>query len=141
MGSSTCRESLELRSLSLTSTSQNLPWTQSRRSRVERLGHNLVVSFLILSLTMVASSVVMRAVHVYGERHDVPFAVAGLSRTLIRALVYGVGLSILLAFLGMVVGFEDDGVEKQGEEPKDEQQLDTKDDQILGMVLHAGAGL
>ena len=48
---------------------------------------------------------------------------------------------IRLAFLGMVVGFEDDGVEKQGEEPKDEQQLDTKDDQILGMVLHAGAGL
>ena len=71
--------------------------------RVERLGHNLVVSFLILSLTMVASSVVMRAVHVYGERHDVPFAVAGLSRTLIRALVYGVGLSILLAFLGIAI--------------------------------------
>ena len=67
------------------------------------LGHVLVVSFLILSLTMVASSVVMRAVHVYGERHDVPFAVAGLSRTLIRALVYGVGLSILLAFLGIAI--------------------------------------
>lgn len=71
--------------------------------RLERQGHILVVSFLILSLTMVASSAVLRAVQVYGERHSVPFAVAGLSRTLLRALVYGVGLSILLAFLGISI--------------------------------------
>lgn len=71
--------------------------------RLERLGHNLVVSFLILSLTMVVSSVTMRGLQIYGERHTVPFAVAGLSRTLTRALVFGIGLSILLAFLGISI--------------------------------------
>jgi small-conductance mechanosensitive channel len=71
--------------------------------RVERLGHNLVISFLILSLTMVASSVVMRSMHMYGERHAVPFAVAGLSRTLTRAVVFSIGLLILLGFLGISV--------------------------------------
>jgi small-conductance mechanosensitive channel len=72
-------------------------------ARIERLGHVLVVSFLILSLTMVASSIVMRLLQIYGEKHSVPFAVAGLSRTLTRALVFGIGLSILLAFLGISI--------------------------------------
>lgn len=71
--------------------------------RHEQLGHALVVSFLILSLTMVASSVLMRAIHLYGEQHSLPFAVAGLSRTLTRALVFGVGLLVLLRFLGISV--------------------------------------
>ncbi len=56
-------------------------------ARAERIGHVLVVSFLILSLTMVANSVVMRTLQAYGDRHAVPFAVAGLSRTLTRAVV------------------------------------------------------
>ena len=72
-------------------------------ARVERVGHNLVVSFLILSLTMVAASIVMRMLQIYGEKHNVPFAVAGLSRTLTRVLVFGIGLSILLAFLGISI--------------------------------------
>ena len=72
-------------------------------ARIERLGHVLVVSFLILSLTMVASSIVMRLLQIYGEKHSVPFAVAGLSRTLTRALVFGIGLSILRAFRGISI--------------------------------------
>lgn len=72
-------------------------------AKAERIGHVLVVSFLILSLTMVANSVVMRTLQAYGERHGVPFAVAGLSRTLTRAVVYGLGLSTLLAFLGISI--------------------------------------
>jgi small-conductance mechanosensitive channel len=71
--------------------------------RHEQLGHALVVSFLILSLTMVASSVLMRAIHLYGEKHKLPFAVAGLSRTLTRAVVFGVGLLVLLGFLGISI--------------------------------------
>ncbi|MEO6759732.1 MAG: mechanosensitive ion channel domain-containing protein [Saprospiraceae bacterium] len=69
----------------------------------EHLGHALLVSFLILSLTMVASSVLMRAIHLYGEQHKLPFAVAGLSRTLTRALVFSVGLLVLLRFLGISI--------------------------------------
>jgi small-conductance mechanosensitive channel len=71
--------------------------------RAESLGHGLVVSFLILSLTMVASSALMRAMHHYGEHHRLPFAVAGLSGTLTRALVFGIGLMVLLGFLGISV--------------------------------------
>ncbi|MFN0103107.1 MAG: mechanosensitive ion channel family protein [Bryobacteraceae bacterium] len=71
--------------------------------RAERLGHGLVVSFLILSLTMVASSALMRAMHQYGEQHNLPFAVAGLSRTLTRAVIFGVGLLVLLRFLGISI--------------------------------------
>jgi len=71
--------------------------------RVERIGHNIVVSFLILSLTMVASSVLIQGLHQYGERHHLPFAVAGLSRTLTRAFVFGAGFSVLLGFLGVSI--------------------------------------
>jgi len=69
----------------------------------EQLGHSLVVSFLILSLTMVASSVLMRAMQLYGEQHSLPFAVAGLSQTLTRAVVFSVGLLVLLRFLGISI--------------------------------------
>jgi small-conductance mechanosensitive channel len=69
----------------------------------EELGHKLVVSFLILSLTMVASSVIMRGIQRYGEQHSLPFAVAGLSRTLTRAMVFSVGLLVLLRFLGVSI--------------------------------------
>lgn len=62
-----------------------------------------VVSFLILSLTMVASTVLIRVIHDYGERHNMPFAVAGLSRTLTRSVVFAIGLLILLRFLGISI--------------------------------------
>lgn len=71
--------------------------------RAEKIGHSLVVSFLILSLTMVASSVLTRTMYRYGEQHNLPFAVAGLSRTLTSALVFAIGLLILLGFLGISI--------------------------------------
>lgn len=71
--------------------------------RAASVGHSLVVSFLILSLTMVASSVLLQTLRVYGEQHSLPFAVAGLSRTLTRALVFSIGLLILLRFLGISI--------------------------------------
>lgn len=69
--------------------------------RVERVGHLLVVSFLILSLTMVVSTVVTRTLHHYGEQNQLPFAVAGLSRTLTQVVVFSIGLLVLLGFLGI----------------------------------------
>ena len=77
--------------------------TMELSDQPEKLGHSLVVSFLILSLTMVASSVLMRAMQLYGERHSLPFAVAGLSRTLTQAVVFSVGLLVLLRFLGISI--------------------------------------
>ena len=77
--------------------------TMELSDNAEKLGHSLVVSFLILSLTMVASSVLMRAMQLYGERHSLPFAVAGLSRTLTQAVVFSVGLLVLLRFLGISI--------------------------------------
>jgi small-conductance mechanosensitive channel len=72
-------------------------------ARAERIGHNLVVSFLILSLTMVASAVLTRGLLSYGEQNSVPFAVAGLSKTLTRAVVFSIGLLVLLGFLGISI--------------------------------------
>ena len=72
-------------------------------ARAERIGHNLVVSFLILSLTMVVASVLTRSMHRYGEQHSLPFAVAGLSRTLTNGVVFAIGLLILLGFLGISI--------------------------------------
>ncbi len=71
--------------------------------KAEKLGHGLLMSFLILSLTMVASSVLMRGMRLYGEQHNLPFAVAGLSRTLTRAAVFSIGLLVLLRFLGISI--------------------------------------
>lgn len=70
-------------------------------AKAERIGHVLVVSFLILSLTMVASTIVTRTLQSYGEQHNLPFAVAGLSRTLTQVVVFSLGLVIFLSFLGI----------------------------------------
>ena len=75
----------------------------SLSAKAERIGHTLVVSFLILSLTMVASSAVTRVLHRYGAQHSLPFAVAGLTRALTRTFVYSIGLLVLLEFLGIEV--------------------------------------
>lgn len=54
-------------------------------------------AFVIVSLTLVALSASVRMITVYGERQGIPFAVAGLSRTLIRVVVCALGLMGLLA--------------------------------------------
>lgn len=40
-----------------------------------------------------------------------------------------------LSLLSLIIRLENDGVEKQRQEAKHEQQLDHEDHQILGMVL------
>ncbi|HEX8985981.1 MAG TPA: mechanosensitive ion channel family protein [Bryobacteraceae bacterium] len=53
-------------------------------------------AFIIVSLTLVALSASVRMMTVYGERQGMPFAAAGLSRTLIRVVVVALGLMALL---------------------------------------------
>lgn len=57
--------------------------------------------FAIVSITLVAASLAVRLVSAYGERQGMPFAVAGLSRTLIRILVLAIGLMTLLHLFGV----------------------------------------
>ncbi len=54
-------------------------------------------AFLIVSITLVAASVAVRTVTSYGERQGMPFAVAGMSRALVRVLVVAIGAMTLLA--------------------------------------------
>lgn len=77
--------------------------TVALSARAEALGHAVAASVLILSLTMVAASVVLRAMQFYGEQHRLPFAAAGLTRTLARAVVFSIGLLVLLDFLGISI--------------------------------------
>jgi small-conductance mechanosensitive channel len=54
-------------------------------------------AFIIVSLTLVAASAAIRMMTEYGERQGMPFAMAGLSRTLIRVAVTAIGVTSLLA--------------------------------------------
>jgi small-conductance mechanosensitive channel len=62
-----------------------------------------IVIFLLVSLTLVASSLAVRLVMQYGERQGMPFAVAGLSRTLTRVFVFSIGAMTVLHYLGISV--------------------------------------
>lgn len=53
-------------------------------------------AFTIISISLVVAAVLVRMIAVYGERHSVPFAVAGLSRTLANVLVFSIGIMMLL---------------------------------------------
>jgi small-conductance mechanosensitive channel len=53
-------------------------------------------AFLIISISLVIAAVLVRMVTVYGEREKMPFAVAGLSRTLIYIVVLTIAAMILL---------------------------------------------
>lgn len=53
-------------------------------------------AFMIVSASLVAASVFVRMVAVYGERNEMAFAGAGLSQTLINVVVWGIGALILL---------------------------------------------
>jgi small-conductance mechanosensitive channel len=54
-------------------------------------------AFVIISITLVIASIAVQMVAVHGERNKIPFAVAGLSRTLIYIFVFSVGLLMLLS--------------------------------------------
>ncbi len=60
------------------------------------LATRLILAFLIISISLVVSSVMVRMLMVYGERNHMPFAVAGLSQTLTRVVVLSIGALILL---------------------------------------------
>jgi small-conductance mechanosensitive channel len=53
-------------------------------------------AFIIVSASLVAASVLVRMIAVYGERNQMAFAGAGLSQTLINVVVWGIGALILL---------------------------------------------
>jgi len=68
-------------------------------ARQLRWAADAIVVFVIVSLSLVAASIAVRMIAVYGERQGMPLAVAGLTRTLTRVLVLAFGLMILLAYL------------------------------------------
>jgi small-conductance mechanosensitive channel len=65
-----------------------------------KLTHELIATFIIVSLTLVAASGLVRVIGAYGERQGMPFAMVGLSRALVRVLVFALGASALLAYFG-----------------------------------------
>jgi small-conductance mechanosensitive channel len=69
----------------------------------EHEAHVWIVLFMIASLTLVSSALLLGVIEVYSRRRHVPFVVAGLSRTLIRVLVFSIGVLSMLRFLGIPV--------------------------------------
>lgn len=57
---------------------------------------NAIVIFIVLSLCLVAASVLVRMSAVFGRRRGVAFAGSGLARTLIQVLVFTLGAAFLL---------------------------------------------
>lgn len=58
-----------------------------------------IVVFLIISITLMAANITRRSLTQYGERYNLPFAVAGLSRTLAYVVVVIIGVLTVLAYL------------------------------------------
>ncbi len=60
------------------------------------LANRLIVAFLIISFSLVTSSISVRMIVVHASRKEMGFAVSGLSRTLTRVFILGIGGLILL---------------------------------------------
>lgn len=60
-------------------------------------------AFIIISVTLVVAAIFVRMIAVYGERYSMPFAVAGLSRTLTYVFVFSIGLLMLLRMFDVTV--------------------------------------
>ncbi len=60
-----------------------------------------IVIFVIVSLSLALASGTARAIALYGQRRQVPFAVAGLSRTLTHVFVLSIGAMVLMHYLGL----------------------------------------
>lgn len=71
--------------------------------RQEHFAHVWIVLFMIASSTMVASTLLLGIIEVYGRRKHVPFAVAGLSRALVRVLVFSLGALYMLHYMGIAI--------------------------------------
>ena len=65
--------------------------------------HRGIGVFAISSMSLVAASIAVRMISIYGERNSIPFAVAGLSRTLTHGLVLSVGALMLLRLFGIEI--------------------------------------
>lgn len=64
---------------------------------LERWMQKGITAFVIISVTMVCAAVAVRMVTSYGERRKLHFVVAGLSRTLLNATIFAIGLLVLLS--------------------------------------------
>lgn len=60
-----------------------------------------IVIVVIASLTLGAAAAAARMMNLYGQRRRIPFAVAGLSRTLTYVVVLSVGAMVLMHYLGL----------------------------------------
>jgi small-conductance mechanosensitive channel len=60
------------------------------------LTSKLIIAFLIISFSLVASSIAVRMIVVHAHRKDMAFAVSGLSQTLTRVLILTMGALVLL---------------------------------------------
>lgn len=58
-----------------------------------------------------------------------------------RGALKGNRLVVFPFLFFVLIRFENDGIEEQREKAQDQNQLDAEDPEILGMVLHALAGL
>jgi len=65
--------------------------------RWRTLAQNSIVGFVIFSMAIMLNAMVQRGIS------KLPFAMAGLSRTLTRLFVFGIGLLILLRFWGISI--------------------------------------
>ena len=60
-----------------------------------------IVIFVIVSLSLAVAAMAVRMITLYGQRQKVPFAVAGLSRTLTYVFVLSIGMMVLMHYLGL----------------------------------------
>jgi small-conductance mechanosensitive channel len=60
-------------------------------------------AFTIISVTLVMAAIFVRMIAVYGERNNMPFAVAGLSRTLTNVFVFSIGFLMLLRMFDVTI--------------------------------------
>lgn len=62
-----------------------------------------IAAFVIISVTLVISAVLVRTISIYGERNNMPFAVAGLSHTLTYVFVFSIGFLMLLQMFNVAI--------------------------------------
>jgi small-conductance mechanosensitive channel len=72
-------------------------------SRQKVVSEKLIVGFLIVSVTLVVASVLVRMVGVFGARRNLPFVDAGLSRALVRVVIWVIGALTLLRHFGIPI--------------------------------------
>jgi small-conductance mechanosensitive channel len=60
-------------------------------------------AFTIISVTLAMAAIFVRMIAVYGERYKMPFAVAGLSRTLTYVFVFSIGFLMLLHMFDVTI--------------------------------------